>query len=104
MATNKKNTTPVDDTNKGEPFALHAVDQADAPVEGETGTWHRYTITQGDNVITGYRKGSKTAVTRAVKLIIADLNERRCGRRGRVHLTNSSSAKAKANANKARAS
>ena len=76
--------------DKGEPFALGSVDKTSPPMEGETGTWHRYTITQGSNVITGYRKGSRTAVTRAVKDIVAELNERRFGRRGRVHLTSPS--------------
>ena len=74
---------------KGEPFELSAVDESKAPLEDEGGTWFRYTITQGDNVITGYRRGSRTAVTRAVKAIVADLNERRVGKRGRVHLTSS---------------
>lgn len=74
----------------GVPFELSTVDPADAPSDGDTGTWCRYTITQGPNVITGYRKGSRTAVTRAAKAIVAELNERRFGRRGRVHLTRSS--------------
>lgn len=78
------------DVDTGEPFALGSVDKTKPPVEGESGTWHRYTITQGSNVITGYRKGSRTAVTRAVKGIVAELNERRFGRRGRVHLTSPS--------------
>jgi len=71
----------------GEPFELSGVEETAAPVEGDAGNWFRYTITQGENVITGFRKGSRTAVTRAVKAIVADLNERRAGRRGRVHLT-----------------
>ena len=86
----KKKTETIDDSLKGEPFALGDVDKTTPPVEGETGTWHRYTINQGPNTITGYRKGSRTAVTRAVKLIVAELNERRFGRRGRVHLTSPS--------------
>jgi len=91
MASSSKDKTT--ETLLGEPFTLSAVDQTDAPMAGEDGTWCRYTITQGENVITGYRKGSRTAVTRAVKAIVEDLNERRHGRRGRVHLTNSNSAR-----------
>jgi hypothetical protein len=86
-ATKKDSESTAD---KGEPFALGSVDKTKPPMEGEKGTWHRYTITQGANVITGYRKGSRTAVTRAVKDIVAELNERRFGRRGRVHLTSPS--------------
>ena len=90
MPTTKKKKQDDEGLGNGEAFALSAVDQAEPPVEGETGTWHRYTITQGPNVITGYKKGSRTAVTRAVKAIIVELNERRYGRRGRVHLTSPS--------------
>lgn len=75
----------------GEPYELESVDKTDAPMEGDSGQWCRYTITQGANTITGYKKGSRTAVTKAAKVIVADLNERRTGRRGRVHLTSSKS-------------
>jgi hypothetical protein len=75
----------------GEPYQLSSVDKADSPMADDGGQWCRYTITQGKNIITGYKKGSRTAVTRAAKVIVADLNERRTGRRGRVHLTSSKS-------------
>lgn len=75
----------------GEPYELSSVDKTAAPMEGDNGQWCRYTITQGANIITGYKKGSRTAVTKAAKVIVADLNERRTGRRGRVHLTSSKS-------------
>ena len=85
-----------------EPYQLQSVDKSDAPSK-ETGQWCRYTIVQGPNVITGYKKGSRTAVTKAAKVIVADLNERRSGKRGRVHLSSSKSNAAKANAAKANA-
>ena len=81
-------------TGLGEPFELVAVEESKAPGNGVPGTWSRYTIAQGDNIITGHRKGSRAVVTRAVEEIVADLNERRVGRRGRVHLTSSSKPKA----------
>ncbi len=81
----------VDAPELTEPYELLSVDKTDAPAEGDTGVWCRYQITQGHNIITGYRKGSRTAVTKAAKVIVADLNERRTGRRGRVHLTSSKS-------------
>ncbi|RMF99111.1 MAG: hypothetical protein D6727_00990 [Gammaproteobacteria bacterium] len=80
----KANAAKASDAATGDPFQLSAVEPIDPPVAGESGKWCRYTITQGHNVITGYRKGSRTAVTKAAKLIVADLNERRFGRRGRI--------------------
>ena len=87
----RRSTKSTDAPELGEPYQLSSVDKAEAPMEGDEGQWCRYTITQGKNVITGYKKGSRTAVTRAAKVIVADLNERRTGRRGRVHLTSSKS-------------
>ena len=50
----------------GEPYELESVDKTEAPMEGDTGVWCRYTITQGANTITGYKKGSRTAVTNPI--------------------------------------
>ena len=71
---------------QGEPFYLFEIERVEPPEGAEPGKWYRYTITQGDNVITGYRKGSKTAVTAEINEIVAALNERRLGRRGTAHL------------------
>mgnify|MGYP001819373424 CR=1 FL=1 len=88
----RRSTKPVAPAPElSEPYELGSVDKTDAPTEGDNSQWCRYTITQGSNTITGYRKGSRTAVTKAAKVIVADLNERRTGRRGRVHLTSSKS-------------
>lgn len=89
MARRPAKTT--DGPELGEPYELESVDKTEASMEGDNGVWCRYTITQGANTITGYKKGSRTAVTKAAKVIVADLNERRTGRRGRVHLTSSKS-------------
>ena len=74
----------TDESGVGDPFELSGVDPIEPPVDGDTGKWCKYTIIQGKNVITGYKKGSRTAVTKAAKVIVADLNERRFGRRGRI--------------------
>ena len=55
--------------------------------------WHRYVIRQGHNTMRGYKRGSLTTVRKAVELIIVQLNERRYGKSGRVHLTMSSPGK-----------
>lgn len=69
-----------------EPFQLGGIERADAPDGGAGQDWFRYIITQGPNKITGYRHGSQRAVTKALKEIVLELNERRNGKKGRVHL------------------
>ena len=59
---------------------------------GGTG-WHCYVIGQGENTIRGYRQGSMEIVRESVEEIVARLNERRFGKRGRVHLDMSSHVK-----------
>jgi len=70
-----------------EAFELGDIKRTKAPDGGGGQDWYRYIITQGPNKITGYRQGSQRAVTKAVKDIILELNERRNGKKGRVHLT-----------------
>ena len=70
-----------------EDYAIVSVKPTDPP-GGMVGTdWHCYTIVQGKNTIRGYQQGNIKAVTRAVEDIVVRLNERRYGKRGRVHLT-----------------
>ncbi|MFL2545815.1 MAG: hypothetical protein ACJ0SL_00340 [Candidatus Rariloculaceae bacterium] len=69
-----------------QPYEIVSVKRSEAP-EGTEGTgWHQYVISQGDNMISGFRQGSLKAVTTAVEEIIAQLNERQLGKRGRVNL------------------
>ena len=74
------------ESSLAEPFQLFAVEESAPPGDGVPGTWFRYTIMQGDNVITGFRQGSRTSVRVDLEAVVAALNERRVGRRGRVHL------------------
>jgi len=89
------NAAPKSRTSDSEvkPFELTAVERTKGPEGGDGENWCRYTIVQGPNTITGYRQGSMRAVKKAVTLIVADLNERRRGRTGRVHLRHSSKPK-----------
>lgn len=76
-----------------EKYGIVSVKPVDTP-RGAVGTdWHCYVIEQGKNSIRGYRQGSIDTVTRAVEEIVFRLNERRCGKFGRVHLTMSSQGK-----------
>ncbi|MFQ5635736.1 MAG: hypothetical protein ACE5G3_10475 [Gammaproteobacteria bacterium] len=69
-----------------QPFQVIAVEPCEPPLNGALGSWCQYTISQGDNVMTCVRKGSRTSVTSAATQIVDALNHRRADRRGRVHL------------------
>jgi hypothetical protein len=62
-------------------FELVSIDEAKPPRGSEGSNWFRYQISQGENMITGYRRGSLRTVKRDVKTIIVGLNERRSGKR-----------------------
>lgn len=69
-----------------EDYEIVSVEPADPP-RGMVGTgWHCYIIGQGKNTIRGYQRGSRKAVAESAQEIVMRLNERRYGKRGRVHL------------------
>lgn len=69
------------------PFEMASLKKADAP-DGTGGkNWYKYVINQGANQIVGYRQGSHQDVKQAVEDIVVNLNQRRSGKPGRVHLT-----------------
>lgn len=55
--------------------------------------WYCYVIGQGDNTIRGYKQGSLEIVKQSAQEIVERLNERRFGKRGRVHLDMSKQSK-----------
>ncbi len=69
-------------------YEIVSVRRAEPPPGGKGSNWYRYVIAfEGTNAIHGCRQGGIKAVTRAVEEIVAQLNERHLGKRGRVHLT-----------------
>ena len=71
----------------GQPYEVVSVRRAEAPPGAEGSNWHQYVIAfEGSNTIHGYQQGNLRAVTRAVEEIVAQLNERHLGKRGRVNL------------------
>ena len=69
-----------------QPYEIVSVRRAETPPGMEGSAWHRYVITQGTNTINGCRQGNLKAVTEAVEEMVAQLNERRLHKPGRVHL------------------
>lgn len=83
-------------SQNNEPFTLISVEKSEPP-DGNQGTdWVHYRIAQGPNEISGYRRGSLASARKAAKEIVANLNERRSPKRGRVQLTQSRKSAAKA--------
>jgi hypothetical protein len=68
----------------GEPYELLSVDRSTAPGGHEGDDWVRYTIAQGSNTITGYRRGNLAALKRELQAVVLALNERRSGKPGRT--------------------
>lgn len=76
-----------------EDFEIISVSPTEPPEDMEGSNWYFYVIGQGSNRIEGYRRGSPKAVRAAIEEIVTRLNERRIGKRKRVHLTMSSAKK-----------
>jgi len=76
-----------------EDYEIVSVEPTDPPTDMGGTDWYCYIIEQGNNTIRGYQKGSLRAVTKSVEEIVVQLNERRFGKRGRVHLDMSNRAK-----------
>jgi hypothetical protein len=64
-------------------FRLVSIRAAGAPSGCVGRDWFEYRIAQGENVITGYRRGNLSAATAEVESIVNGLNERRQGAKGR---------------------
>jgi hypothetical protein len=71
---------------KSDDYRLISIRHTSAPIGSGGSDWHVYSIAQGPNVITGYRRGTIARVTEDVEQIISGLNERRMVHRGRVNL------------------
>ncbi len=70
-----------------QPYEIVSVRRAKPPPGGTGSYWYRYVIAfEGTNTIRGCRQGGLRAVTGAVEEIVAQLNERHLGNRGRVNL------------------
>lgn len=68
-------------------YRLAGVHETAAPSGSTDGDWLVYRIAQGANIITGYRRGERRAVTADLERMVKGLNERRIVNRGRVDLT-----------------
>ncbi len=79
-------TSTTSTAGKGQPYKIVSIERSEAPSGTEGSDWYAYVIAQGEHRINGYRRGKLNAVTLAIEEVIAQLNERRFGKRGRVNL------------------
>lgn len=76
-------------------YEMVSIRRAEAPAGTEGTDWYRYVIAfAGSNNIQGCRPGKLKVVTEEVEEIVAQLNERHRGKRGRVHIVPSAKKKA----------
>ncbi len=76
----------ADDPTSASAFHIVSIRSTRAPTGNAGHDWFTYCIAQGPNQINGYRRGDLANVTFEVERIVAALNERRGGKRGRVEL------------------
>jgi hypothetical protein len=70
-----------------QPYEIVSIRRAEAPAGAKGSNWHCYVIAfEGTKTIRGHQQGSLSAVTREVEQIVAQLNERHLGKRGRVQI------------------
>ena len=79
-------TSPTAGSASENGFRLVSIRSTAAPSGSAGQDWYAYCIAQGTNLINGYRRGDLADVTVGVENIVAALNERRVGKRGRVDL------------------
>jgi hypothetical protein len=76
---------PDDSAAMEQPYEIVSIQRAKPPTGVEGSNWHQYVIAfEGSDTIHGYQQGNLRVVTRAVEDIVAQLNERHLGKRGRV--------------------
>lgn len=74
---------PLNEGSDDDRYRVISIDAVRAP-EGCSGSdWHSYRIAQGENGITGYRRGDLARVTADVDTIVSALNGRRHWAKGK---------------------
>ncbi len=67
-------------------YRLVSIESANPPAPGVGDDWLVYRIARGANVVTGYRRGTRTLVTFEVERIVEAFNQRLLMRPRRVHI------------------
>lgn len=68
------------------PCKIISVIKSGGPQGDDKKDWYRYVISQGNDPIVGFRRGTRESVVAAAEEIVFCLNERLVGKTGRVHI------------------
>ena len=69
-------------TSKQLPYTLKSLTSCEPPFHSEENNWYKYKISQGSNIIIGYKYGEYAYALEAIELNIDRLNERQKGKYG----------------------
>lgn len=81
----------VTQLNKQLPYSLESLISCDPPFQTEGCNWFQYKISQGRNIITGYKCGDYAHVLESVEVNIDRLNQRQKGKFGNMNIPKSKS-------------
>lgn len=73
--------------NKQLPYSLKSLISCKPPFQSEDNEWYQYEISQGHNIITGYKCGEYAQVLESIEINIDRLNERQKGKSGNQNIT-----------------
>ncbi len=78
---------PVIKSNYQIPYKLKSLTNCKPPFKAEGSNWYQYEISQGSNIITGYKCGDHKHVLESVQLNIDQLNQRQKGKYGNMNIS-----------------
>ncbi len=67
------------------PYTLKSLINCEPPFQSEGNNWYQYKISQGHNIITGYKCGEYAHVLESVEINIDRLNQRQKGKFGNMN-------------------
>ena len=79
----------VINSGKQQPYTLNSIVSCEPPYSAVGNDWFHYKISQGSNMITGYKCGEYTQVLQSIEINIERLNQRQRGKFGPIHTSTS---------------
>ena len=79
----------VINSGKQPPYTLSLLVSCEPPYSAVGNDWYQYKISQGPNIITGYKCGEYQHVLQSIEINIERLNLRQKGKFGAIHTSTS---------------
>ncbi len=74
------------DSSKQLPYILNSITSCEPPLQADGNNWFQYEISQGHNIITGYKCGEYAYVLESIEINIERLNQRQKGKFGTMNI------------------